>query len=59
MLDGTVKSLKVNDTLTVQNLMVPICSKIGIANHDEYSLVRELKDEELDKFMSLRKGQVC
>ncbi|CAD5122867.1 DgyrCDS11268 [Dimorphilus gyrociliatus] len=57
MLDGSVKCLKVNDTLTVQNLMVPICTKIGIANHDEYSLVRELKDEELDKFMSLRKGQ--
>merc|ERR1712018_783605 len=39
MLDGTVKSLYVDDSQTVGNLMVLICTKIGITNHDEYSLV--------------------
>ncbi|XP_049847483.1 talin-1 isoform X1 [Schistocerca gregaria] len=48
MLDGTVKTLLVDDSQPVVNLMVVICTKIGITNHDEYSLVRENQEEELE-----------
>ncbi|XP_044738316.1 talin-1 isoform X2 [Chrysoperla carnea] len=41
MLDGSVKTLLVDDSQPVANLMVVICTKIGITNHDEYSLVCE------------------
>ncbi|XP_076258491.1 talin_middle and talin-RS domain-containing protein rhea isoform X2 [Rhynchophorus ferrugineus] len=40
-LDGTTKTLKVDDSQIVANLMVVICTKLGITNHDEYSLVME------------------
>ncbi|KAK7790683.1 hypothetical protein R5R35_008203 [Gryllus longicercus] len=46
MLDGTLKTLLVDDSQPVANLMVVICTKIGITNHDEYSLVREATAEE-------------
>ncbi len=46
MLDGTVKSLMVDDSQVVANLMVLICTKIGITNHDEYSLVWDTKPVE-------------
>ncbi|KHJ45469.1 I/LWEQ domain protein [Trichuris suis] len=42
MLDGTVKTLMVDDSLPVGQLMIVICARIGITNHDEYSLVREM-----------------
>ncbi|XP_063985728.1 talin-2 isoform X1 [Diachasmimorpha longicaudata] len=48
MLDGTLKTLLVDDSQPVANLMVVICTKIGITNHDEYSLVREYLDEETE-----------
>ncbi|XP_034947623.1 talin-2 isoform X2 [Chelonus insularis] len=48
MLDGTLKTLLVDDSQPVANLMVVICTKIGITNHDEYSLVREFIDEETE-----------
>lgn len=43
-LDGTVKTLMIDDTQPVANLMAIICAKLGITNHDEYSLVRELPE---------------
>ncbi|KAL6268430.1 hypothetical protein P5V15_001566 [Pogonomyrmex californicus] len=46
MLDGTLKTMLVDDSQPVANLMVVICTKIGITNHDEYSLVRELVEDE-------------
>ncbi|XP_050529249.1 talin-1-like isoform X2 [Daktulosphaira vitifoliae] len=48
MLDGTLKTLLVDDSQPVANLMVVICTKIGITNHDEYSLVRENPEEEFE-----------
>ncbi|XP_076336549.1 talin-1-like isoform X2 [Tachypleus tridentatus] len=45
MLDDAVKTLRVDDSQPVANLMVVICTKIGITNHDEFSLVRELTEE--------------
>jgi talin len=41
MLDGSVKTMMVDDSQIVANLMVVICTKLGITNHDEYSLVLE------------------
>uniref|UniRef100_A0A915D8I4 FERM domain-containing protein n=1 Tax=Ditylenchus dipsaci TaxID=166011 RepID=A0A915D8I4_9BILA len=37
---GTVKTLYVDESLPVSQLMINVCSKMGIANHEEYSLVR-------------------
>ncbi|XP_023303329.1 talin-1 isoform X3 [Lucilia cuprina] len=41
MLDGAVKTILVDDSQPVSQLMIVICTKIGITNHDEYGLVRE------------------
>lgn len=41
MLDGTIKTMMVDDSQIIANLMVVICAKLGITNHDEYSLVLE------------------
>ncbi|XP_030759474.1 talin-2 isoform X2 [Sitophilus oryzae] len=41
MLDGTTKTIRVDDSQIVANMMVVICTRLGITNHDEYSLVLE------------------
>ncbi|CAG9813617.1 unnamed protein product [Phaedon cochleariae] len=41
MLDGAIKTMMVDDSQIIANLMVVICTKLGITNHDEYSLVLE------------------
>jgi len=46
LLDGGTKSVMVDDSQTVASLMVLICAKIGITNHDEYSMVWEKPQEE-------------
>lgn len=43
-LDGTLKTLMIDDTQPVANIMAIICAKLGITNHDEYSLVREFPE---------------
>lgn len=37
---GAVKTLYVDESQPVSQLMITVCSKMGIANHEEYSLVR-------------------
>jgi hypothetical protein len=37
---GAVKTIFVDESQPVSQLMVVICSKMGISNHEEYSLVR-------------------
>lgn len=49
MLDGTVKTIMVDDSKTVTDMLMTICARIGITNHDEYSLVRELMEEKKDE----------
>jgi hypothetical protein len=39
LLDGTIQTIQVDDSLIVAQLMVYICTKFCIANYDEYSLV--------------------
>lgn len=46
MLDGTVKTLLVDDSQNVSGLMIMICSKLGIINHEEYSLIKEKEEEQ-------------
>ncbi|KAJ8929340.1 hypothetical protein NQ314_017980 [Rhamnusium bicolor] len=41
MLDGAVKTMLVNDSQIVANLMVVICTKLEITKHGEYFLVLE------------------
>ncbi|CAF1239126.1 unnamed protein product, partial [Adineta ricciae] len=46
LLDGTVKTILIDDSLIVAQLMVYICTKFGIANYDEYSLVYDLEADD-------------
>ncbi|XP_059047710.1 talin-1-like [Achroia grisella] len=46
MLDGSMKTLLVDESKPVEELMVNICARIGITNHDEYGLCRDEGDEE-------------
>uniref|UniRef100_A0A183BVZ7 FERM domain-containing protein n=1 Tax=Globodera pallida TaxID=36090 RepID=A0A183BVZ7_GLOPA len=45
---GAVKTVFVDESQPVSQLMVVICSKMGIANHEEYSLVRGTAPEGAD-----------
>ena len=58
MLDGTVKSLMVDDSQVVANLMVLICTKIGITNHDEYSLVWDKPEENQENIPTNKYGPI-
>ena len=58
MLDGTVKSLMVDDSQVVANLMVLICTKIGITNHDEYSLVWDKPEENQENIPTNKYGTI-
>ncbi|CAF2824008.1 unnamed protein product [Rotaria sp. Silwood2] len=46
LLDGTVKTILIDDSLIVAQLMVYICTKFGIANYDEYSLVYDIDTDD-------------
>ncbi|THD23639.1 Talin-1 [Fasciola hepatica] len=56
-IDGTRKTLQIDDSSTVAELMETICSKMGITNYEEYSLVRPLDEEERMKTLTLRKAK--
>uniref|UniRef100_A0A2K6BJ60 Talin 2 n=1 Tax=Macaca nemestrina TaxID=9545 RepID=A0A2K6BJ60_MACNE len=49
MLDGSVKTVMVDDSKTVGELLVTICSRIGITNYEEYSLIQETVDEKKEE----------
>ncbi|RXG61740.1 Talin-1 [Armadillidium vulgare] len=48
MLDGMIKTLMVDDSQPVSQMMVYLYNLTGIMNHDEYSLVREVEQEEIE-----------
>ncbi|CAJ0573825.1 unnamed protein product, partial [Mesorhabditis spiculigera] len=55
MLDGAIKTVGVDESQPVQQLMTTICGKIGISNSEEYSLVRETeKDSKARSMHNLR-----
>ncbi|XP_035274307.1 talin-2 isoform X2 [Anguilla anguilla] len=45
MMDCAIKTIMVDDSKTVGELLVTICSRIGITNYEEYSLIQELPEE--------------
>ena len=51
MLDGTVKTVLIDESLPVHNLVSDVCVHIGLSNHEEYSFqvekaeVAEKKDD--------------
>ncbi|XP_062334693.1 talin-1 isoform X2 [Osmerus eperlanus] len=49
MLDGTVKTVMVDDSKIVSDMLMTICARIGITNYDEYSLVRDLGEEKKEE----------
>ncbi|XP_075388535.1 talin-2 isoform X2 [Tenrec ecaudatus] len=49
MLDGSVKTVMVDDSKTVGELLVTICSRIGITNYEEYSLIQETLEEKKEE----------
>ncbi|XP_061734573.1 talin-2a isoform X1 [Nerophis ophidion] len=55
MLDGAVKTIMVDDSKTVGELLVTICSRIGITNYEEYSLIQEFMEEKKDDSMGTLK----
>lgn len=56
MLDGAVKTILVDDSQPVSQLMVVICTKIGITNHEEYGLVREENDQQNENLPDNKTG---
>ncbi|KAJ8260864.1 hypothetical protein COCON_G00165870 [Conger conger] len=49
MLDGTVKTVMVDDSKIVSDMLMTICARIGITNYDEYSLVRDILEEKKEE----------
>ncbi|VDN06084.1 unnamed protein product [Thelazia callipaeda] len=54
MLDGAVKTVMVDESQPVGEIMVVVCSKIGISNHEEYSMVRQSPDQDWRSTLTLR-----
>ncbi|XP_071826675.1 talin-1-like isoform X5 [Apostichopus japonicus] len=44
MLDGSVKTVLIDDSHTASQMLVTICTKLGVTNYDEYSLCRDEDD---------------
>ncbi|XP_071063244.1 talin-2a isoform X1 [Pseudochaenichthys georgianus] len=55
MLDGAVKTIMVDDSKTVGELLVTICSRIGITNYEEYSVIQETVEEKKEDGMGTLK----
>ena len=55
ILDGQTRTLMVDDSQVVGQLMIYICSQMGIANYEEYSLIHDLPESEKEKTLTLRK----
>ena len=55
LLDGQIHKLMIDDSQIVSQLMIDICSKIGIANYYEYSLINDISENEKDKTATLKK----
>lgn len=56
-LDESVKAMYVDDSVPVGQLMITICSRMGITNHDEYSLVHELGEDEKMKTLTMKRDK--
>ena len=56
LIDGQTKSLMVDDSQTVGQLMIYICSQMGISNHEEYSLIHEVPEAEKERTLKRDKS---
>lgn len=56
LLDGQTKTLMVDDSQTVGQLMIYVCSQMSIANHEEYSLINDLPTD-AEKEKTLKKDK--
>lgn len=55
--DSVQKVMQVDDSRTLAELMLTICEKLNIRSHtEEYSVIRQLSEEETRKTLTLRKG---
>uniref|UniRef100_A0A672SY16 Talin-2-like n=1 Tax=Sinocyclocheilus grahami TaxID=75366 RepID=A0A672SY16_SINGR len=59
MLDGTIKTIMVDDSKTVGELLVTICSRIGITNYEEYSLIQEQVEEKREDGTLITFCNIC
>uniref|UniRef100_A0A8C4QNG4 Talin 2 n=1 Tax=Eptatretus burgeri TaxID=7764 RepID=A0A8C4QNG4_EPTBU len=57
MLDGTVKTVMVDDSKNVGDMLLTVCSRIGITNSEEYSLVHDELDAKKDDSMGTLKKE--
>uniref|UniRef100_A0A8D3DIM8 Talin 2 n=1 Tax=Scophthalmus maximus TaxID=52904 RepID=A0A8D3DIM8_SCOMX len=57
MLDGAIKTIMVDDSKTVGELLVTICSRIGITNYEEYSLIQEVTEDKKEDGMGTLKKE--
>ncbi|XP_068595910.1 talin-2 [Brachionichthys hirsutus] len=55
MLDGAIKTIMIDDSKTVGELLVTICSRIGITNYEEYSLIQEVPEDKKEEGMGTLK----
>ncbi|XP_076081524.1 talin-1-like isoform X6 [Mytilus galloprovincialis] len=56
-LDDANKKIQIDDSFQVGQLMVTICTKMGISNHEEYSLVLEMPEDEREKTLTLKRDK--
>lgn len=56
-MDGESKTLMVDDSQTVGQLMINICSQLGIANYEEYSLINDSPELEKEKYQTMKKDR--
>eukprot|EP00117_Sycon_ciliatum_P001215 scpid5059/ scgid6971/ Talin-1 len=49
MMDGALKTVMVDDSQIVEDLVKTICERIGVSNYEEYSLIHEEDDGDEDK----------
>ena len=55
ILDGQTRNLLVDDSQSVGQLMIYVCSQMGIANHEEYSLIYDMPEKERERTLTLKK----
>ena len=56
-LDDAMKKIQIDDSFQVGQLMVTICTKMGISNHEEYSLVLEMPEDEREKTLTMKRDK--
>ncbi|XP_033109397.1 talin-1-like isoform X3 [Anneissia japonica] len=56
LLDGSVKTVLIDDSNTVSQMLITISTKLGITNYDEYSLCRDTVEEEVKKDATINRS---